>query len=62
MGSTSVSTYFRPVRNPWSLDRITAGSSGGSGAAVIADMTIGALGTDTGGSVRCLQRTVESSD
>jgi aspartyl-tRNA(Asn)/glutamyl-tRNA(Gln) amidotransferase subunit A len=52
MGSTSVSTYFRPVRNPWSLDRITAGSSGGSGAAVIADMTIGALGTDTGGSIR----------
>ena len=52
MGSTSVSTYFQPVRNPWSLDRITAGSSGGSGAAVIADMTIGALGTDTGGSIR----------
>jgi aspartyl-tRNA(Asn)/glutamyl-tRNA(Gln) amidotransferase subunit A len=52
MGGTSVSTYFRPVRNPWSLDRITSGSSGGSGAAVIADMTIGALGTDTGGSVR----------
>lgn len=52
MGSTSASTYFRPVRNPWALDRIPAGSSGGSGAAVIADMTIGALGTDTGGSVR----------
>ncbi len=52
MGSTSVSTYFRPVRNPWALDRISAGSSGGSAAAVIADMTIGALGTDTGGSVR----------
>ena len=40
------------MRNPWALDRIPAGSSGGSGAAVIADMTIGALGTDTGGSVR----------
>jgi aspartyl-tRNA(Asn)/glutamyl-tRNA(Gln) amidotransferase subunit A len=52
MGSTSVSTYFRPVRNPWALDRISAGSSGGSAAAVIADMTIGAVGTDTGGSVR----------
>jgi len=52
MGGSSVSTYFRPVRNPWALDRISAGSSGGSGAAVIADMTIGALGTDTGGSVR----------
>lgn len=52
MGSTSVSTYFRPVRNPWALDHISAGSSGGSAASVIADMTIGSLGTDTGGSVR----------
>jgi len=52
MGGSSASTYFRPVRNPWALDRIPAGSSGGSGAAVIADMTLGALGTDTGGSVR----------
>jgi aspartyl-tRNA(Asn)/glutamyl-tRNA(Gln) amidotransferase subunit A len=52
MGNSSASTYFRPVRNPWALDRIPAGSSGGSGAAVIAEMTIGALGTDTGGSVR----------
>ena len=52
MGNSSVSTYFRPVRNPWALDHISAGSSGGSGASVIADMTIGALGTDTGGSVR----------
>lgn len=52
MGATSVSTYFRPVRNPWALDRITGGSSGGSAAAVIADMTLGALGTDTGGSIR----------
>src|SRR5499427_4494569 len=52
MGGSSVSTYFRPVRNPWALDRIAAGSSGGSAAAVISDMTVGALGTDTGGSVR----------
>jgi len=52
MGGSSVSTYFLPVRNPWALDRIPAGSSGGSGAAVISDMTLGALGTDTGGSVR----------
>src|SRR5216684_2907708 len=51
-GGSSVSTYFRPVRNPWALDRIPAGSSGGSAAAVISDMTVGALGTDTGGSVR----------
>jgi aspartyl-tRNA(Asn)/glutamyl-tRNA(Gln) amidotransferase subunit A len=40
------------VRNPWALDHISAGSSGGSAAALIADITIGALGTDTGGSVR----------
>ena len=52
MGGSSASTYFLPVRNPWALDRIPAGSSGGSAAALIADMTFGALGTDTGGSVR----------
>jgi aspartyl-tRNA(Asn)/glutamyl-tRNA(Gln) amidotransferase subunit A len=51
-GSSSASTYFGPVRNPWALDRIPAGSSGGSAAAVIADLAFGALGTDTGGSVR----------
>lgn len=52
MGGSSASTYFLPVRNPWALDRIPAGSSGGSGAALISDLTIGAVGTDTGGSVR----------
>ena len=52
MGGSSASTYFYPVRNPWALDRIPAGSSGGSAAALISDFTIGALGTDTGGSVR----------
>ena len=52
MGGSSASTYFLPVRNPWALDRIPAGSSGGSAAAVISDFTIGAVGTDTGGSVR----------
>jgi len=51
-GGSSASTYFGPVRNPWALDRIPAGSSGGSAAAVISDMAFGALGTDTGGSVR----------
>ena len=51
-GGSSASTYFGPVRNPWALDRIPAGSSGGSAAAVIADLTFAALGTDTGGSVR----------
>ncbi len=39
--------------NPWNLDHIPGGSSGGSGAALAADMCLGALGTDTGGSVRC---------
>jgi aspartyl-tRNA(Asn)/glutamyl-tRNA(Gln) amidotransferase subunit A len=52
MGNDSVSTYFRPVRNPWALGYESGGSSGGSAAAVMSDMTIGALGTDTGGSVR----------
>ena len=52
MGGSNVSTYFLPVRNPWALDHISGGSSGGSAAAVIADMALGALGTDTGGSVR----------
>lgn len=51
-GGSSASTYFGPVRNPWALDRVPAGSSGGSAAAVIGDMAFGALGTDTGGSVR----------
>jgi aspartyl-tRNA(Asn)/glutamyl-tRNA(Gln) amidotransferase subunit A len=51
-GGSSASTYFGPVRNPWALDRIPAGSSGGSAAAVISNMAFGALGTDTGGSVR----------
>ena len=51
-GGSSASTYFGPVRNPWALDHIPAGSSGGSAAAVIAGMAYGALGTDTGGSVR----------
>lgn len=51
-GGTSVVTYFKPVRNPWSPDRTAGGSSGGSGAAVAADLCFGALGTDTTGSLR----------
>jgi aspartyl-tRNA(Asn)/glutamyl-tRNA(Gln) amidotransferase subunit A len=52
MGHTSASTYFGPVRNPWAPDHTPAGSSGGCAAAVISDLCIAAVGTDTGGSVR----------
>ncbi len=51
-GTTSVISYYGAVRNPWHLDRISGGSSGGSAAAVAAGLCYGALGTDTGGSVR----------
>ena len=52
LGGTSAVTYFGPVRNPWSRDRVAGGSSGGSAAAIAADMCYGTLGTDTGGSIR----------
>jgi aspartyl-tRNA(Asn)/glutamyl-tRNA(Gln) amidotransferase subunit A len=51
-GGTSTSSYFGPVHNPWDVDRIAGGSSGGSAAAVAAGMCFAAIGTDTGGSVR----------
>jgi aspartyl-tRNA(Asn)/glutamyl-tRNA(Gln) amidotransferase subunit A len=51
-GGTSATSYFGPVRNPWALDRNSGGSSGGSAAAVSAELCYGALGTDTGGSIR----------
>lgn len=51
-GVTNVNPHFGPCHNPWSLDRIPGGSSGGSGAAVAAGFCLGALGTDTGGSIR----------
>ena len=51
-GGTSVISFWGPVHNPWNLDHETGGSSGGSAAAVAADLCLGALGTDTGGSVR----------
>jgi aspartyl-tRNA(Asn)/glutamyl-tRNA(Gln) amidotransferase subunit A len=52
LGGTSAVTYFGPVRNPWDLNRVAGGSSGGSAAAVALDMCFGTLGTDTGGSIR----------
>jgi aspartyl-tRNA(Asn)/glutamyl-tRNA(Gln) amidotransferase subunit A len=52
MGGTSATSYYGPVRNPWALDRNSGGSSGGSAAAVSADLCFAALGTDTGGSIR----------
>ena len=51
-GGTSASSYFGPVRNPWDVERIAGGSSGGSAAAVAAWLCFAAIGTDTGGSVR----------
>ena len=51
-GATSAVSYFGPVRNPWGLELIAGGSSGGSAAAVAMDNCYAALGTDTGGSIR----------
>jgi aspartyl-tRNA(Asn)/glutamyl-tRNA(Gln) amidotransferase subunit A len=51
-GATSVPSHYGPVHNPWGLDRIAGGSSGGSAASVAARLCFGALGSDTGGSIR----------
>lgn len=51
-GATCTNPFYGQCRNPWDLDRIPGGSSGGSGAALAADLCIGAFGTDTGGSIR----------
>ncbi len=52
MGSTNEHSAFKNTHNPWDLSRIPGGSSGGSAAAVAADMCLGAFGSDTGGSIR----------
>ena len=52
LSPTGASSHFGPVRNPWALDRVTGGSSSGSAAATSMRMCFGALGTDSGGSVR----------
>ncbi len=52
MGSSTENSAYKRTKNPWNLECVPGGSSGGSAAAVAADMCAGALGTDTGGSIR----------